>query len=472
MGRAVVPGWVRIAIVLILCGLVQISVVRAIGPAAMRFGAQRWPDASGFVGSWSPRGVIATSNPFYQPLGTNGQACVTCHQPRDGWSITPTYAYARFVATGGLDPLFRPNDGATSPRADFSTVAARLQAYYLLLSRGLIRVGLGIPANAQFRLVSVRDPYGYASAWKLSLFRRPLPTTNLSFLSSVMWDGRETARPITTGTSRALQADLAQLVRDVATGPEQAAHAPGARRTQQIVSFELGLFTAQTSDTVAGDLASAGALGGPQRLYRQPFYVGINDPLGHSPTATRFTPRAFTLYGAWARGGGGRGRQRAARSAIARGEALFNTRRFIITGVAGLNDVFGLPTIMGTCSTCHDAPNVGSRSVDAPLNIGTAGYPARPGLNLSDLPVYRLLCPATGIITQTTDPGRALVSGRCRDIGKFKVPILRGLAARPPYFHNGSAATLDDVMTFYNKRFDIGLTARESADLVAFLRSL
>ncbi len=73
---------------------------------------------------------------------------------------------------------------------------------------------------------------------------------------------------------------------------------------------------------------------------------------------------------------------------------------------------------------------------------------------------------------QTTDPGRALVSGRCGDIGKFKVPVLRGLAARPPYFHNGSAATLDDVVTFYNKRFHIGLTAWESADLVAFLRSL
>jgi hypothetical protein len=450
---------------------VQIGVVRAVGPAAMRFGAQRWPDAFGFVGSWSPSGVIDTSNPFYQPLGTNGQACVTCHQPRDGWTITPTYARARFDATGGLDPLFRPVDGATSPRADVSTLAARLQAYSLLLNKGLIRVGLGIPANAQFRMLSVRDPYGYASARKLSLFRRPLPTTNLAFLSSVMWDGRETARPI-GGKSPALQDDLAQLVRDVARGPEQATHAPAARRTQQIVSFELGLFTAQVSDTMAGGLTSAGAQGGPQRLYRQPFHVGINDPLGRSPTATRFTLRAFTLYSAWARGGGGSGRQRAARTAIARGEALFNTKRFAITGVAGLNDVFGLPTIMGTCASCHNAPNVGSRSVDAPLNIGTADYPARPGVNLSGLPVYRLLCPATGTVTRTTDPGRALVSGRCGDIGKFKVPILRGLAARPPYFHNGSAATLNDVVTFYNKRFDIGLTPRESGDLVAFLRSL
>jgi cytochrome c peroxidase len=73
---------------------------------------------------------------------------------------------------------------------------------------------------------------------------------------------------------------------------------------------------------------------------------------------------------------------------------------------------------------------------------------------------------------QTTDPGRALVSGKFADVGKFKGPILRGLAARAPYFHNGSAQSLDDVVTFYNSRFNIGLTAREQSDLVAFLKAL
>jgi len=44
--------------------------------------------------------------------------------------------------------------------------------------------------------------------------------------------------------------------------------------------------------------------------------------------------------------------------------------------------------------------------------------------------------------------------------------------ARAPYFHNGSAATLEEVVGFYEKRFNIGLTPREKADLVAFLRAL
>ena len=72
----------------------------------------------------------------------------------------------------------------------------------------------------------------------------------------------------------------------------------------------------------------------------------------------------------------------------------------------------------------------------------------------------------------TTDPGRALVTGKWADIGKFKGPILRGLSARAPYFHNGSAESLKDVVEFYNVRFGMGLTEREKADLAAFLSTL
>jgi cytochrome c peroxidase len=65
-----------------------------------------------------------------------------------------------------------------------------------------------------------------------------------------------------------------------------------------------------------------------------------------------------------------------------------------------------------------------------------------------------------------------LITGKCADIGKLKGPILRGLAARAPYFHNGSAATLGAVVEFYNQRFGIGFTEQQKADLVAFLNSL
>jgi len=65
-----------------------------------------------------------------------------------------------------------------------------------------------------------------------------------------------------------------------------------------------------------------------------------------------------------------------------------------------------------------------------------------------------------------------LISGKCADIGKVKGPILRALAARAPYFHNGSAATLLDVVEFYNQRFNLGFTEQQKRDLVAFLETL
>jgi len=115
--------------------------------------------------------------------------------------------------------------------------------------------------------------------------------------------------------------------------------------------------------------------------------------------------------------------------------------------------------------------------VKAPLNIGiaNAGAGAPPALDIAGLPVFTLQCvsgPLAGQVFTVTDPGRSLISGKCADIGKLKGPVLRGLASRAPYFHNGSAGTLLDVVDFYDRRFNIGFTEQQKRDLVAFLRSL
>ena len=84
--------------------------------------------------------------------------------------------------------------------------------------------------------------------------------------------------------------------------------------------------------------------------------------------------------------------------------------------------------------------------------------------------------PSTGLATTncktTTDLGQALIDGNFDHVGKIKGPILRGLSARAPYFHNGSAQSLLDAVRFYEKRFGLILTPQEESDLVAFLRSL
>jgi hypothetical protein len=435
--------------------------------------------------------VVATNNPFFLDLGINGRRCVTCHEPYNNMTVTPASVRARFEATGGTDPIFRINDGSNSPLADVSTVPARRAAYSMLLTKGLIRVGISVPASAEteFELVEVHDLYGYAgnnaNNNELSLFRRPLPSTNLKFLSTVMWDGRET---LEKGTPAAIHFDLADQANGATQGHAQDPDPIDQATREQIVAYEIGLFTAQVFDHAAGELAAAGAQGGPEYLSQRPFVFGANDPLGCDANGANctgsnphFNPLVFTEYDAWDNLSGGDHKH--ARSAVARGQALFNTLPIPIQGVSGINDDFHVPTVFGTCTTCHDTQHAGDHSVPAPLNIGIADPPVslahggngehnQFGLPVGDMPVYTLRHKITGEIKVVTDPGRALITGKWKDVGRFKGPILRGLVGRGPYFHNGSAATLLDVVNFYDKRFELGLTERQKDELVAFLRTL
>ena len=432
-------------------------------PAIPTFAVDNTPH--GQVATYQPDGATPTAgHAFFQTLGTNDRTCFTCHQPQTGWTISAQDAQARFDQSGGSDPLFRLVDGATCPSADVSTPAAKREAYKLLREKGLIRVGLPVPANPQFIFVAVDDPYtctanpstGLTSQTTgiVSVYRRPLPATNLTFLSAIMWDGREPS--------------LQQQAVDAMLIHAQATAAPTPDQQAQIVEFELGLFTAQASDTDAQNLDARGATGGPRALAAQLFFIGINDPLGFNPTGAPFDPAIFDLYTAWASLSGQDG-VTLHRQAVARGEQVFNTKRFTITGVAGLHDGPGF------CGTCHDAPNVGDHSVKAPLNIGLTDAVPPPALDIAGLPIFTLYCtagPLAGQMFTVTDPGRALITGQCADIGKVKGPILRGLAARAPYFHNGSAATLRAVVDFYDARFHIGFTEQEKQDLVHFLSTL
>ena len=433
-----------------------------------------FPNAAGALRTSSTSGSIDLSGPFFQSLGTNGRSCASCHQRDQGWSISAGRVQARFEATAGLDPIFRPNDGSNCNHdIDVSSVEARRQAYSLLVSKGLIRIALEVPPNAEFAVTEVSNPYGCSERDVLSVYRRPLPSANLRFLSTVMWDGRESTPPstkkITHGTSPSdLWFDLAQQSVDATLGHAQAAAPPTPEQQRQVVDFELGLSTAQDVDFNAGPL-SEGARGGPSSLAAQPFFIGINDPLGHNPSEAPFSPIVFTLFGSWSTIPGN-GPVEAARRSIARGEALYNSKPINITGVGGLNDDLGKPLIVGTCGVCHDSPNVGNHSFPAPLDIGV-GDLTNP-LGVAYLPIMTLRNRSTGRVVRTTDPGRALITGKWDDIGRMKGPILRGLASRAPYFHNGSAATVEDVVDFYDRRFNIGLTAQEKADLAAFLSAL
>jgi len=300
----------------------------------------------------------------------------------------------------------------------------------------------------------------------------------------------------------------------------------------QITDFMASLRSAQENVRGAGSLSAKGALGGVINLSNQPFHFGVNDVLqgdlsvfGGAPGGVNFTGvpfdfAAFNEFDAW------QGEHNPERAAIVRGQALFNGLnpggpRLVISGVGGLNSanpngpdsiaIFN-PTcdsprsgdtgiqncgVTGnaatsvpasfqlSCHSCHDATNAGDHSTRLPINIGVSDKsPAAFGRQaVADLPLFVLRCNATattctpGQVKQTTDPGRAVISGSFAHVGQFKGPILHGLVPRAPYFHNGMAATLEDVVNFYSARFHPSekaeaFTDQEKADLVAFLKSL
>jgi cytochrome c peroxidase len=439
---------------------------------------------SGVMETYNSAGRLDEDGPFFQVLGRNGRSCATCHVPGDAFGLSAARAEKVYERTKGADPLFANIDGAGCP----SAMPGHPLNYNLLREYGLIRIGLPLAANPQFTITAVYDPYGCALVTDpatgivtVSVYRRPLPATNLGFLTAVQFDGRETVAPLNNMQTFAanLITDLKHQALDATTGHGQASVPPTNAQLTQIVNFEMGLKSAQAVDFEAGLLNSSGANGGPSFLKGVPFFPGVNDPLGGNPEGLAFDPNAFTVYSQWMNSGDPYKRS------VARGEEVFNTHPLFITNVRGLNDALNAPIINGTCTTCHDAPNVGDHSLPVPLEIGTsrsANFEANPQiqaavsqLSMPDLPVFQIVCnegPDSGEITYTSDPGKATLTGACSDVGRGKGPILRGLAARAPYFHNGAAATLEQVVDFYNLRFQMNLTEQQKSDLVNFLKTL
>jgi cytochrome c peroxidase len=477
------------------------------GGSSTIFNQQPFADPSGYVATYNSAGNIDTSskNLFFASLGTNGRTCATCHVVSNAMGLSAASAQAIFARNGATNPLFAMVDGANCPTDSPSATSS----HSLLLNNGLIRIALTLPATMQFSIQVVHDPYGCAlvtdpttGAQTVSVYRRPLPATNLNFLSAVMFDGRETVASLASpSTFQAnLVTDLAHQALDATLGHAQASTPPTPAQLSAIVNFELGLHSAQAYDNSAGWLNARDAQGGPSILSQQNYYPGINDVLGADPTGAAFNSAVFNVFSPWLNLNSGQNNQgqnatTLAREAIAAGEQIFNTFPLSITVVRGLNDnpaITGggapVATISGTCSSCHDAPNVGDHSLPLPLDIGTSHSAANETnpqiasalsqLSGPDLPVFEIdgcpdpFNPGQTAPIYTSDPGKALLTGNCVDVNRIKGPILRGLAARAPYFHNGAAATLDDVVNFYNQRFQMNLTSKEKSELVAFLNSL
>ena len=132
-------------------------------------------------------------------------------------------------------------------------------------------------------------------------------------------------------------------------------------------------------------------------------------------------------------------------------------------------------SVRNGCAFCHNMSQMGNDVAPGQVDLGTTNQPfADP---MPWLPLFRVTCkgpphPHYGRVILTYDPGYALTTGRCADVGKITLQSLRGLSARAPYFSNGSAKDIRGIIDFYERRYNIGYTEQEKQDLVNLMSAL
>lgn len=467
---------------------------------------------SGLVLAHGP--VDMAGHPFFSALGTNGRACVSCHQPSSAMGLSLQSVRQRWQETQGKDPLFAAFDGSNCPNLP----QEKPSSHSLLLNRGLLRVALpwprkvgpdGTPVDPEFTIEVVRDPtgcntdpkYGLGSADPhISVFRRPRMVANLKYvaidaggevygpagpfnakrLAMVMDRDPQTGQYVAMNTmSDARAPTLKMQAQDAARDHLQSAAPLTDAQVARIVDFESDVFAAQVQDLASDDFSQPSSPPALGPLNLQNSKTGVLGDNFANPTFKTFevwkspaTPPSST--------------QAQFHASVMRGYEVFFNRPFWIRDSAHINTAgLGNPA-KRTCVTCHNLQMVGTDATAGWGDLGTNNEPwadesvFSPAYDSApQLPLFKVVCredarphPFLGRVIFTHDPGRALISGKCYDVGSVVMGQLRGLAARAPYFASGSAQDLGAVVDFYDRRFNIGFSAQERLDLINFLSVL
>ena len=433
-------------------------------------------------------------HPFFTP-GANGRACVTCHQPIDAMSISTKTLNARWDATGGADPVFDMSDGGNCPNLSREDRAS----HSLLLDRGLFRIGLPWPPKdaagnviePEFTIEVMADPtgcntdpvYGLTSDNPtVSVYRRARMAANVRYMESAQAPqntktGLPLVRDPVTGihSSMSIMSDarvtsLAQQAQDASSThmgmPISRSYA------DVLVEFQRKVHAAQMSSNVGGRFDAPNT---PRALGVKSLIEGRgNPPINGNDTDTG----VFFLMDEWKGTAEARySEAEAYKASVARGYDVFFLKPLWLRDTFGINNIgLGNP-YKQTCAFCHNTQGTGHDDVPGWMDLGTNNFPhaaASP-----ELPTFKITCkdtaaphPYLGRVIYTHDPGRALISGQCIDVGSLVMQQFRGLGSRAPYFASGSAQSVREVVDFYDRRFNVGYTDQEKTDLVNFLLAL
>jgi len=365
------------------------------------------------------RGRAAFNDHNLNDIGGNGRACSDCHVASDSFQLSPAIARARYEALiakrvynkNADDPLFRPVDAD-----DFRVNGDNATDYSNLVDNGLVRVTMPLPLN-----VKLVDPAtGLPSAdTTVDLWRAVIPVLNVAMTGpdnvSPIWPpaaqnrapilGQDPNGPNRQGGYQhdARFGSLQEQARGALFAHAQVTQEPSTDLLDDLAAFQSTLFSSPGAELLSSQILSGSAFTDP-------------DP--------ELSPLEQD------------------------GKVVFNK----------------------VCSVCHGSPSHPSTSTsDATIvrpvpryhNILTAcprpatdGYSPCPDRLNRNARTYQVTLGNGTIQTVTTsDPGRLLLTGQIADLGQMDVTQLRGISKTAPYFHNNSAATLEEVIDHYDAFF-------------------
>jgi cytochrome c peroxidase len=356
------------------------------------------------------RGLHAFLDRRLTGLGGNGRSCADCHMPTDSFQLSPASVQARFRLLQQRrmwnphadDPLFRPIDAD-----DFRTNGATARDFRNLRENALIRVTIPLPANVSLIDPATNQPSAETDAdvWRM------VPSVN-----DVKLTGPDSTNPWPRGPNPdggyQLDARMASL-QDQALGAlinHAEVHTPPSQRMlDDLAAFQRVLFTNARIRALSAAIDDG--------VFPRP---DPDPPLSEEEQ---------------------------------QGKAVFQR------ACAHCHGGPGQSTTEPPIGRYHDIQTQCPRPVDTvqPARFAFAPCPERLARNARTYEI-RLL-DGTTVRRTSSDPGRALQTGFVGgpaprdDWNKLDVPGLRGIRRTAPYFHNNSAATLEEVVDHYIEFF-------------------
>jgi cytochrome c peroxidase len=370
---------------------------------------QHAPDCDGEPCDAVIRGARAFFDRRLRDLDTNGRSCADCHMATDHFQLSPANAEARFRFLhlrrrwdpDADDPLFRPIDAD-----DFRTNGQNATDFTNLRRNGLIRVVLPLPLNIRLIDPATNQPSGdlVADVWRAVPSVNDVKLTGPDGINAWPRGPNETGGYQLDGRMATLQEQaLGALVNHA-----QSQNPPSQQLLDDLASFQRVLFTNHRVRQVA-DAVTAGSV-----------------PPDPDPPLNELEQQGKVVFEracAHCHGGAGQSTTRPP------------VRRF------------------------HDINTQCPRPVDTVIPARFVFAPCAPSLERNARTYEITLANGTKIRQTSSDPGRALLTGfvggppPTDDWNKFDVPGLRGIRNTAPYFHNNSAATLEDVVDHYIEFF-------------------